>query len=230
MFVKETLSKAIEMQQKSYLLLQWIDSAMEKSFISPKSGHKYISMAEVAKEWIEEHYLNIPQKCRPEKDDLHIFSNIFSSYLVTSFDLVENPGKILYSEGAHCFCPMCSYLINAPHLQPKKLTKKDKKRAQKLKEQYLEKLSLSLNIQPNSDQIQILVGNKELKEDIAILTYSEELLMRIKGHTEGPALLALWREFAWNMQGSPKKNFKLVVKNILAFEKKIENVIKNTTS
>ena len=30
-------------------------------------------------------------------------------------------GKRLYSPDAHCFCPLCSWLIDAPHLKTKKL-------------------------------------------------------------------------------------------------------------
>jgi hypothetical protein len=56
-----------------------------------------MSNSVVAEEWIEEHYLNIPDNTRPSQKDIKRFSNIFSSYLVTSFDLVEDPGKRLYS-------------------------------------------------------------------------------------------------------------------------------------
>lgn len=227
MFTRETLSKAVEMQHKSYLLLQWVEKAIERNVISTTSSHEYMSMAEVAKEWIAEHYLNIPKKCRPEQHDIEPFSKMFSSYLSTSFDLIEHPGKILYSEGAHCFCPMCSYLINAPHLKPKKLSKKDKKRAQKLKAQYVEKLSLHLHIPLSSRDIQRLIHDKDLQEMLALTTYADELLLRIQGHTEGSALLALWREFAWDVHGSPKKKFELTVDSIMNAEQQLIDVIQH---
>jgi hypothetical protein len=46
-------------------------------------------------------------------------------------------------------------------------------------------------------------------ESAALLAYGVEMLSRLQGRTEGPAVLALWRQSAWKPEGSPKKGFRL---------------------
>ncbi len=131
---------------------------------------------------------------------------------------------------AGCLCPICSYWIQAPYLKTKKITGKHKKRAQKLKVDYLTKLFLHHDLPINTQQVSVLVSDSETTKELALLAYTDELLKRIEGHKEGPALLALWREFAWDDSGSPIKAFKLLSTMILKLEEKIIDLIQERNS
>jgi hypothetical protein len=95
--------------------------AVADGFINFETAHTYSTLPEAAECWLLEHYLNIPDNARPAREELAAFCAFFSTYLTNSFDLISNPGKQRYSPDAHCYCPICSWLVNAPHLKPKKI-------------------------------------------------------------------------------------------------------------
>lgn len=43
----------------------------------------------------------------------------------------------------------------------------------------------------------------------AYIAYGYSLIGRLKGETEGPAVLALWRIIAWDPRGGMRRGFKL---------------------
>lgn len=150
---------------------------------------------------------------RSSIDDLPEFAAFFSTYLINSFELVQDSGKRLYSPDAHCFCPMCSWLVDAPNLVTRKVTTSDKTRAQKMKVRAVSHLH-------NNPQIDLLwiasfEDDQAQKECVCLVTYGYDLLDRMKGIANGPVVLALWRGFAWTAQGSPKKKFKLTADKIM---------------
>ena len=227
MFIKEDLKRAVRIQQRTYRLLKWMNTAMDKGFISPETAHEYATASEVAKEWIEKHFHNLPNDGRPEqfdKKEIEAYANMLSTYMLTSFEIEEQPRKHLKSN-CGCYCPMCSYLVAAPYLRTKKLTKEDKKRAKKLKIDYLNKLSIHYDKDLDDVEARKIADDPQLREILAMATYGDQLILRIHGHIEGPALLALWRDFAWNVNGSPKKNFKLKATHILECEENLKHIL-----
>ncbi|HMQ10939.1 MAG TPA: hypothetical protein PKC21_02285 [Oligoflexia bacterium] len=203
------LDELIILQQKAYKLLRFLDKAMNEGFISPKGAHNFMSMNKAAESWIKQHIKNFPQDARPDignQQELGVFCNLFATFLDISFDIDKNPGKKLYSEGAHCFCSMCSYLVNVSHLKTKKISKAEKNRAKKIKHHTLIQLCLNNNLDIADETISQIVESKDCSEDLAILAYVGQLIDRAKGISNGPAVLCLYREFAWKNSG-PKKNF-----------------------
>ena len=136
------LRHAVDMQHRSYLLLKWVASAVTSGFVSFKTAHTYSTLPLAAEAWIAGHYSNIPANARPAREDLAAFAAFFSTYLTNSFDLIANPGQQLFSPDAHCFCPMCSWLIDAPNLMTKKVTSADKRRAHRIRVATLLKTAL----------------------------------------------------------------------------------------
>jgi hypothetical protein len=61
--------------------------------------------------------------------------------------------------------------------------------------------------------------------DVATLAYGQQLVERTRGRSEGPAVLALWREIAWEKTGAPKKDFQLEAEDILRAEQSLANVL-----
>jgi hypothetical protein len=210
---REELQQAVNLQRKSYNLLRWLTNAVSNGVIRFDRAHDYLDEAQAAKEWIERHYLNLPLDCRPETEELGPFAQFFATYLTTSFDLVKQPGKRLYS-GCGCPCTWCSYLVAASHLQPKKIYRRDKVRARKMKIAALQQLAYKCDTRLAQQQAEELVDSPDSAMHASLLAYGQQLVDRTRGFSGGLAVLALWREIAWD-KTAPKKKFQLEAENIL---------------
>lgn len=219
MFDRDEISRAVNLQKRSYELLKWVASAIKSGFISFNAAHAYSSMPAVAEAWIERHYHNIPEKARPPLEEIKDFSGLFSTYLENSFELVSHPGERLYSPGNHCFCPWCSWMVDAPNLKTKSPTTKDKKRAGKMMLDVIKRIAAERNVRLSEQRIEALANAPDLQEAIALSAYGDDLLRRMKGSAVGPAALVLWRKFAWASGGGSKRDFELTPEMILNAER-----------
>ena len=219
------LSRAVDLQDRSYQLLLWMADAVKNGFIKFTTAHNYGTLPEACENWIISHYSDIPHRARPDKSDLIDFSRLFTSYLTTSFDLRENPGKQLYSPDAHCFCPMCSWLVDAPNLKTKKITASDRKRARSMKVDVVQRMGLELGVDLTDKQIDEIVNAKCNREPLSMVAYAHSLIDRLNGKAVGPATLVLWRGFAWTESGSPKKKLSLSADEILESERRLVELI-----
>jgi hypothetical protein len=209
MFTQAKMERAVDLQARSYALFQWLASGVGRGVISFKVAHKVPSVPAAAQEWVKRNYQNIPQTARPLEEDLSDFSSLFATYLQNSFELVKDPGTRLYSPDAHCFCPCCSWLIDASNLKTRTPEKADKKRAERMMADALIYLASEHNTWFSEEAAKAIVEEKAARQAAAIFTYGLDLLRRIKGTAVGPASLVLWRTFAWKDLKSPKKNFQL---------------------
>lgn len=219
MLNREELVQAVNLQRRSYNLLRWLSTAISKGVIRFDRAHDYMDESEAAEDWISEHYLNFPPNCRPELDEVSAFARFFATYLATSFDLVEQPKEHVTSS-CGCWCRFCAYLVSASHLQTKKLSRRDKERAKKLKIAALQQLSFEFNLALDQQQVEQLIESRRSAMDASLLAYGQQLLARTRGHSQGPAVLALWREVAWN-QTAPRKGFELKAEDILRAEESL---------
>ena len=230
MFDSKEMATVVDLQQRSYRLLRWVATAIREGMINFQTAHQYTSIPDSAESWILGHFDNIPPNARPKRDQLKTFALLFSTYLENSFDLISDPGKRLYSEGAHCFCPICSWLIDAPNLKPKKLAARDKRRAMKMRASAVLQLSIDNKMKVTEFQIDELLAIRANSEDAALVAYGLDLLTRQRGIATGPAVLALWRGFAWHESGAPKPNFELTPELILDAEQRLVQRLKNLES
>ncbi len=221
MFVRHEIEDAVDLLGRSYALLQWLETAIERGFISFDTAHDYASFPTLARLWLERHYLDIPNAARPPREQLQPFANLFASFMESSFDMVRNPGKRLYSDEAHCFCPMCSWLVAIPRIRPKRLTREHKRRARRMKLAWLHEIAFELDRELSDQLAEALVDGAELGRQIGMATYGVDLLRRIEGKISGPASLALWRSFAWTAQGSPIRGFMLDADAIIEAEQSV---------
>jgi hypothetical protein len=221
MFELGSLRRAVEIQQKSFALLRWAVDAVDRGFISFDQVHTFASFDEAALAWILRHYDDLPASARPSREDVPDFARFFSSYVDSSFDLVENPGQRVYSPNAHCFCPLCSWLIDVPRLQPKKLTPADKKRARRMERGALQAIAAEEGSSLSPEDAERLAQDPTLREALALVAYGRDLGDRLRGVVVGPATLALWRTFAWHPEGSPKKGFRLTAEAIVEAEESV---------
>ena len=215
------LDVAIEMHAKSYALLKWLGEAVSSGLLTFNAAHQYTTLPLAARDWIDKHYWNIPQYARVDRQELVPFANFFSTYLENSFELVSLPGKIRYSPDAHCFCPMCSWMIDAPHLKTKSLSPSDKKSAARMQINAVMQLGIDIGHLVADFQAEAIVYDPLTAEAAALLTYGHDLIQRLDAIANGPAVLALWRRFAWTRTGSPKPKFQLSSRMILDAESQL---------
>lgn len=224
MFDREELELAVDLHARAYYLLRWVSTAISKGIIQFDRAHDYLDESDAAKEWIERHFLNLPPSCRPEFDQLEPFARFFATYLTTSFELVKEPGVQVQSS-CGCFCPICTHLAAAPHLRTKKLTRRDKQRARKLKLGVLQQVAHESQARLDQQRAIALIDSAKSAMDVSLITYGHHLVARTRGSSDGPAVLALWREIAWNEKGSPKKQFQLYSEDIFRAKESIANMI-----
>lgn len=222
--IKE-LDRAIEIQGRAFKLLQWLSRAIREGFIPLTKAHEVADAAHATKAWIEGHYHNLPFDCRPEQSELEEFANFFGSYLDTSFDIVEAPAERYVSE-CGCYCPMCRRLANPQHLKAKSLTKVDKNRAAKLRVRRIEMLALEEGLPFNELSVYESLQDAEFRHSASLSAYGSELLERLNGFSDGPAVLALWRDFAWTAAGAPNRQFKLKAELIHQAEQKLTHIVR----
>jgi hypothetical protein len=221
----QQLDLAVELQAKSYALLKWVGQAVSSDLLSFRTAHEYTSLPLAAKDWIEKHYMNIPVAARVDEKHLSAFANFFSTYLENSFDLIASPGRIKFSPDAHCFCPMCSWMVDAPHLKTKSLTTADKRRAVRMQVKAMMQLGIDAGAPLDELRAEVFVSLPETGESSALHAYGHDLIQRLDAVANGPAVLALWRRFAWSASGSPKPRFRLTSRMILDAESHLRTVL-----
>ena len=122
------LAKAIETRDRSYQLLMWIGDRVDQGKIQPSRAAHRCSGPHSVSELIRDYYLEIPISMLPPFEEIEEFSAFFSTFLTSSFDVIEKPGT--RGEGPLvCTCDICLRLRNAPHLQAKKLYAREKREA-----------------------------------------------------------------------------------------------------
>ena len=228
MLNESELDRLVDMQRRSYLLLKWLAKAVSEGLVDFAAAHDSSTLPEAAEEWIEGHYFNILPEARPTRENLTAFCKFFSTYLTNSFDLIGDPGKRLYSPDAHCFCPACSWFVDASNLQAKKVGPSDKRRAQEMRVCAVLRIAAENRFDVNKSVVDRLLDDREIADDASLVAYGYDLREREKGVANGPAVLALWRSFAWNGTGAPKRRFRLESKLILAAERRLLRALKRT--
>lgn len=219
---RESVDFAIRIQSKGYKLLQWMESALQRGFIAPERvSHGAEDKAAVVT-WLERHLANLPPQARPTQEEIEPLGLFFSTFLNTTFHLKAEPGMRLQPGICGCFCPMCSWMVQRPHLQTRKVGRREKLSARKRMLGTLAQWRLELGLDHRPDaELESLVEDPELRADLALCTYLLDLERRLEGRSKGAATLALWRMLAWNANGSPIKKFKLQSDRVLEAQERI---------
>lgn len=223
MLTQDQLALAIEVHQRAYSLLNWLNNAIREGFIPITRAHEYGSAGESARSWIGHHYENLPFDSRPEREWLPEFANYFGSYLETSFEFAEHPSPV-WTSNCGCFCPMCRRLMDTRHLRTRTIRPEDKKRAVKLRLRRTQALALRLGIEL-PDAVLRSISSETHQRDAAFSAYGASMIERMQGLVEGPAVLVLWREIAWH-NGSPNRMFRLRAKDFITAELNLADAIR----
>lgn len=225
MFKKQELINAVRIQKLSYDFLMWFSEQLDNGRMTFSTNHGDIPPAEVIFNWIDTHQGYLPKSIIPKKEEMKDFSNYFTSYLTTSFDFDANPEQgILSSNG--CFCELCTYIGNLPHLRIKSPDKLDKIEAKDRRTEIIQELAVQEGINLSYSICKEIANSGEYRRDAAYLAYAKSLLERIQSSTGGVYMLVLWREIAWK-NGAPIKGFTLKAEEILKAEQKLKNRLKS---
>jgi hypothetical protein len=207
----------------------WISDAIDSGLVLTSRAAHHSSGAESATEWLRSNYDHIPEDLRPRKQAIHEFAAFFSTYLTSSFDVLEKPGS--KGEGPiprfGCTCEVCARIINAPHLQAKKLYARDKRRADILMIERLRQLATENGLEIEEQPATQIVRDQQLRRSAAYLAYGHWLILRLTGESDGPAVLALWRLIAWDPRGGMRREFTLKLDDFKFAEKSVLSAIQD---
>ena len=227
-FDYKRLAKAIATRNRSYKLLLWISDAIDKGLIQPSRAANHSGGPDAAIEWLRSNYYHIPEQLRPAENDIDEFAAFFSTYLTSSFDVVEKPGT--KGEGptpSGCRCDLCMRIVNAPHLKAKKLYARDKRRADFLMAECVAELAKNNQLEIDNPLATRLVTNEGTRQYAAYVTYGQWLVRRLDGESDGPAILVLWRLIAWDPRGGMRRGFTLEIDDFKVAEEKLLAAIRN---
>lgn len=206
----------------------WIGNAIDNGLIQPSRVAHHSGGTEAATEWLHSNYHRIPENLRPPRSEIDEFAAFFSTYLISSFDVVERPGT--RGEGPTpvvCRCELCMRIVNAPHLQTKKLRTTDKCRAEALLVESIAKLASDNGLTIDSNLAAKLATDEPTRRYAAYVAYGHWLIRRLCGESDGPAILALWRLIAWDPRGGMRRGFTLHLEDFEFAEKGLLTAIRN---
>ena len=229
-FDYQRLAKAIETRERCYRLLMWISDAIDDGLIQPRSSRHGSGGADAAVDWLRYHFELIPEEVRPDENDIAEFGAFFSTFLTSSFDIVEKPGT--RGEGPSwfgCQCELCLRIVNAPHLQTKKLYARDKRRANFLMSECLLDFAKEHGLLLTEERSREIVANESTRRSTAYLAYGHWLIRRLAGDSDGPAVLALWRLIAWDPRGGMRRGFTLQLSDFKTARRKLVALIESST-
>ena len=221
MLERNSLARAIEIQQKSYHLLRWVADAIDAGRLPAQFATQHAEGPEAAVEWVRRHHDVFPRDVQVDPENIEALANFFWTYVVTSFDVVKDAGTRGAFGTVGCTCELCVRLVDAGHLKTKKLRARDKRRALDLMTARIEALAAEHDIVIDNRTARSYLDDHAPRRAAGYTAYGESLLERLNGETDGPAVLALWREIAWTRAGSPIKDFRLDAADFVASEKQL---------
>ena len=221
----QKLKKAIEIRDNSYRLLNWLSDSIANGTVLP-TPQRHAGSAEAASQLIANNIYLAPEELLPHPSDAGQFSAFFGTFLTSTFDVVETPGTQGASPLGGCNCEVCMRIVAAPHLQPKKILARDKRRANVLMIDYLDTIVCENGWVPSREALAVIIDLTEQRRNIALLTYCHWLILRLSGECDGPAVLALWRIISRSEKGGILKDFKLSVEAFQAAETKVLAILK----
>jgi hypothetical protein len=59
-FERDAITRAVDLQRRSYQLLRWMTDAIDRGFISYGDAHEFASLSAATFVWIDRHYADLP--------------------------------------------------------------------------------------------------------------------------------------------------------------------------
>lgn len=204
MLDRAELERAVEIHRGAYRLLLWMAEEIRAGRLAADAAHARMSGPDVAIDWLRRLRGRFPEDLRPQEGDLESWAHMLSSFLNVSFEI--GPIRDLRD---YC-CDFCTRLRIYRGFRVRNPSSRAREEARRLKATYLREIG--------ADGLD--ARRPELAVDIAMAAYGRELIRRTRFAGQGPGILALWREFAWE-GGRPRRGFELRASAILAAQDRI---------
>ena len=202
------LEKVVELQARSYALLQWVRDQMDAGTLDVSTVASATAFYPVAHAWIGRNLGSLPAHARPAEGDIEPFTHLFVSFLTTSFALPA-PGTVrptLAGRYADWFKPASLLKARTPD-------KKAVASAAQMKDLTLTALAADVGIALAYEARVRLITDPATALDVSFVAYGRELIRRSQFASQGEGVLVLWREIAW-AGGKPSKKFALTADRI----------------
>ena len=203
------IERAVDLQERSYRLLQWLGEAVRRGFIRSEDAHAFTADLGSAAAWIRRHRSDLPADAQPAADDLEAFCRLFVGGLQDSLYLADDAAPSPPADNGRCGCRQCRYW-QAPVVRARHLRDGDRRRADRCMRASLDEFALSHERVLEDGQVAALMRETAVREALALHAYAEVLLQRVRGAGSAVGVpLALWRRFAWTETGMAKRGFRL---------------------
>ena len=217
-FNEARVRTAVETQEKAYRLLRRLrerPSADRSSFA--RAAHSGSDDAAAVTQWPVQLRDVTTADPRPAPDRRAEFARFFATLLATSFETSPLSSRLLTRR---CGCRVCAALIRPQSPKPRRVTPADHRLAGQLVEDHAAEMAEPLNLRLTAADVDRVLG--DCGEQAALAAYGGWLVRRLDGRTPGPALLSLWRRFAWR-DGRPRRGYRLTADAIVAAQAGLES-------
>lgn len=181
---------AVTLHKKAYGLLLWLkQQARHQPDLLVPDQVEELESGEECVEWVARHRSQFPSEVRPDRNDVHAFGYILSSFFSTSFRVAETR----YGDNART-----TLKVGAKEFRGRRhkrhSERRDREAADELKRLALVVLAEECRVTATPDVQERAIAAAELAADLTLWTYGCELVRRTQFASQGAAVHRLWLE------------------------------------
>jgi len=194
---RDHIERILRLQNSAYQLLLWLNNRAEheEDVLSDQNLEKW-RHAETCELWMREVYGMIPTAIRPDEDEIAELARLFSSFLQTSFRLVESAPRRGYDYWGEQGWEGSGKRKLMPGAPGGKKTPKGREKvagsARELRVIALEQLAREHDLSLNRADVEAVADDALLSGDLTMWTYFHELDRRAQFASQGEAVRLLW--------------------------------------
>ena len=200
---KEELNRVLDLQNKAYSLLLWIDDqARHQPDLLSEENVQAWRFAASCEDWIRRMTGIFPHDLRPEESDIPAFAHLMSSFFNTSFR-VDNVKQSRFVHGEHYdawetfghvrkLVPGVPALADKTQAERKRFRQKSLESARNLRFIALEELAIENDFDLSREQLETLAQQSEIQNALNLYSYVHELVRRSQFASQGAAVHTLW--------------------------------------
>lgn len=192
---KEELNRVLDLQNKAYGLLLWIDDQArhQPDLLSEKNVEAWRSVAS-CEDWVRRMIGTVPRDLRPEESDIPAFAHLMSSFFNTSFRVEEKTTSNWRNSYDSYIVERRKRLL--PGISTTRKTKAQKEKtlesARHLQLIALEELAIENDFDLSREQLETLAHQSQIQNALNLFSYAHELMRRSQFASQGAAVHALW--------------------------------------
>ncbi len=229
---KEELNRVLDLQNKAYGLLLWIDDQArhQPDLLSDENVGMWRFVAS-CEDWVRRMIGIFPRDLRPEENDIPAFAHLMSSFFNTSFHVEEKNESTWYRDPDNYkvwhrkkLVSGSSALAHKTPAEKKRVRQKGEESAHNLQLIALEELAIENDVDLSTQQLKTLAHDTKLADALNMYSYAHELVRRSQFSSQGAAVHAMWNTM------DKKTRQKLNTEVIWQAREMLLNALRNITS